>query len=149
MNKTYKLPLIATVLVSLVMLGMGFSVALAATDSDDVPIIGSAKISESAALGIANKAYTGRGIFTDIELVMENGVLVFAIEYTEKNDNEVDVKVNANTGAVVLIESDEDELVDDDLNDTKEDDEGEKIANMHTLINLLKQLVELLRHQSV
>lgn len=124
-----------------------FTFAFAATDTDDEPIVGTAKISESAALGIANKAYTGAGVFTDIELEMEGGVLVFAIEYTEKDGNEVDVKVDAKTGAVILVESDKDEAVDDDADDTDEDEENEKISNMQTLINLLNQLVALLRQQ--
>ena len=132
---------------ALMLFALSFSFALAA--NDDASIVGTPSITESTALGIANKAYTGNGVFTDIELEMENNVLVFAIEYTEKDGNEVDVKVNAKTGAVVLVESDANETVDDDANDTKEDEKSEKIANMQVLLNLLTQLVALLRAQGV
>jgi uncharacterized protein YpmB len=117
----------------------------AATD-DDEAIVGTASISESKALSVAEKAYTGSGTFTDIELEMEKGVLVYAVEYTEKDGNEVDVKIDAKTGVVVLIESDKDEAVDDDLDDADEDD-ADTTAKMQTLINLLNQLIALLRQQ--
>lgn len=146
--RTYGTTVTSIAIATLLMFGATFTVAFAATDTDDEPIVGTAKISESAALGIANKAYTGAGVFTDIELEMESGVLVFAIEYTEKDGNEVDVKVDAKTGAVVLVESDKDEAVDDDEGDTDEDEEGEKISNMQTLIKLLQQLVALLRAEA-
>lgn len=45
---------------------------------------------------------------------MEGDVLVYVVEFTESDGNEVDVKLNAKTGAVVLIESDKDEIEDDD-----------------------------------
>lgn len=117
-------------------------VALAAQD-DDEPVVGTAKLSESDALLIANKAYTGKGKFTDIELEMEKGVLVYGVEYTEKDGNEVDVKINADTGAVVVIESDATEGTDDDAGDVEDDNTS--IAKMQTLINLLNQLIALLK----
>ena len=131
---------------ALMLFAMSFSFAFAA--DDDAPIVGTPSITESAALSIANKAYTGTGAFTDIELEMEKGVLVFAVEYTEKDGNEVDVKINAKTGVVVLVESDKDEAVDDDENDV-DNEETERISNMQTLINLLNQLVALLRQRGV
>jgi hypothetical protein len=124
------------------------SLGIAAAEEDNQPIVGTPTISESQALQTANKAYTGTGAFTDIELEMEDGVLVFAVEYTEKDGNEVDVKINAKTGVVVLVESDKDEAVDDDENDV-DDAETERISNMQTLINLLNQLVALLRQRGV
>jgi len=130
----------------LAFLAMTTGFAFAAED-DDEPIVGTAEISESKALGIAEKAYTGNGTFTDIELEMEKGVLVYAVEYTEKDGNEVDVKLNAKTGAVVVIESDATEPFDDDEGDTDEDD-GDKTARMQTLINLLTQLIALLKTQA-
>jgi hypothetical protein len=131
-------------MLALLLLALGASVAFAAEEEDQA-IVGTPAISESSALAAANKAYVGSGVFTDIELEMEQGVLVFAIEYTEKDGNEVDVKVNAKTGIVMLVESDKDEAVDDDLGD---EDEDEKLSNMQTLINLLNQLVALLRQRS-
>ena len=117
-----------------------------ASDDDDQPIVGTAYISESAALTIAEDAYTGNGRFTDIELEMEGGVLVYAVEYTESDGNEVDVKINAKNGAIVLIESDKDEPVDDDEGD--DEGESEQVGKMQTLINLLNQLLTLLRAQA-
>jgi|CXWL01.1.fsa_nt_gi hypothetical protein len=146
-NSTRGLTVAVVFLVAtLLFFGMSFSFAFAAEDSD-APIVGTPSITESNALSIANKAYTGNGVFTDIELEMERDVLVFAIEYTEKDGNEVDVKVNAKTGTVILVESDADEAEDDDEGDAEEDDGSEQIANMRTLINLLTQLVALLRQQ--
>ncbi len=142
MDKTF---ITYSVLLALMILGASFSFAFAATDDADEPIVGTAKISESKALGIAEAAYTGNGKFTDIELEMEKGVLVYAVEYTESDGNEVDVKVDAKTGEVVLVESDRDEAVDDDIND--DDGDENQIAKMHTLINLLNQLIELLKQK--
>ncbi len=131
---------------TLVLLGASCSFALAATDDEGGPIVGTPAISESKALSIAENAYTGDGAFTDIELEMEDGILVYAVEYTEGDGNEVDVKINAKTGTVVLVESDRDEAIDDDVNDT--DDDEDQVAKMQTLINLLNQLIVLLRQQS-
>ena len=140
-----KKSMIGVLLASLVFIGMSFSFAFAATDDDDAPIVGKAKITESKALAIAQKAYTGKGKFTDIELEMEKGILVYGVEFTESDGNEVDVKVNAKTGAVVVVESDKDEPIDDDEGDDEDDDK--RIANKHTLINLLNQLIALLKQQ--
>ncbi len=120
--------------------------AFAANDDADEPIVGTADISESKALQIADKAYTGSGKFTDIELEMEHGVLVYAVEYIEGNGNEVDVKLNADTGAIVVIESEETEDPSDDDDDAEEDDMDDT-AKMQMLINLLNQLLVLLRAQ--
>lgn len=144
-----KTSIASIILASLMLLGLSFSFAHAETDNDDdEKVVGTASITESKALSIAEKAYTGSGRFTDIELEMEHGVLVYAVEYTENDGNEVDVKVNAKSGVVVLIESDEDEAEDDDEGDEDEDeDEKGNIARMQTLINLLNQLIALLRQQ--
>lgn len=148
-NTSYVSTSVVPILVlSLMLLGASFGVAFAATD-DDEPIVGTASISESKALNIADTAYTGDGTFTDIELEMEHGVLVYAVEYTEKDGNEVDVKVDAKTGAVVVVESDKDEAVDDDYGDEDDDEDGEQKAKMQTLINLLNQLLALLKQKSV
>ena len=142
-----KKSMIGVLLASLVFIGMSFSFAFAATDDDDAPIVGKAKITESKALAIAQKAYTGKGKFTDIELEMEKGILVYGVEYTESDGNEVDVKVNAKTGAVVVVESDKDEPIDDDDDEGDDEDDDKRIANKHTLINLLNQLIALLKQQ--
>lgn len=137
-----KKSMIGVLLASLVFAGLSFSFAFAATNDDDAPIVGKAKITESKALAIAQKAYTGKGKFTDIELEMEKGILVYGVEYTESDGNEVDVKVDAKTGAVVVVESDKDEPIDDDEGDSEGDG---RTAKMQTLINLLNQLIALLK----
>ena len=143
-----KVPLALVGLVALLMLGASFSFAYA--DEKDQPIVGTPSISESKALAVADKAYTGAGTFTDIELEMEKGVLVYTVEYTESDGNEVDVKINAKSGALVLMESDKDEPTDDDKNDKENDDKDvNKAAKMKTIINLLNQLIDLLRQKSL
>ena len=137
-----KKSMIGVLLASLVFAGLSFSFAFAATNDDDAPIVGKAKITESKALAIAQKTYTGKGKFTDIELEMEKGILVYGVEYTESDGNEVDVKVDAKTGAVVVVESDKDEPIDDDEGDSEGDG---RTAKMQTLINLLNQLIALLK----
>lgn len=146
-NQTFTTSVTSVVFLALLLLCASVGVAFAAAD-DNSPIVGTPSITESAALSIANRAYTGDGAFTNIEQEMEKDVLVFTIEYTEKDGNEVDVKVNAKTGAIVLMESDKDEAVNDDQNDTAGADDSEQITNMQTLINLLTQLVALLRQHA-
>jgi hypothetical protein len=144
---TYRSTIATILALLLLVLGGTFSTARGATSDDtESPVVGTAKITESEALGIAGKAYTGAGKFTDIELEMEADVLVYAIEYTEQDGNEVDVKIDAKTGRVVLVESDKDEAVDDDQNDTEGDDV--QVTKMQSLINLLNQLIALLKLQN-
>ncbi len=144
----HKTSIVQGIAFALMILGASFSFAFAEGNEDGEAIVGTARISESKALSVAEKAYTGTGVFTDIELEMEKGVLVYAVEYTEKDGNEVDVKVNAKTGAVVTIQSDKDEPQDDDMNDDEGDADKEDTTRMQTLINLLNQLIVLLRQQS-
>ena len=68
------------------------------------------KISEEQAIQIARSQVNlaSVGEMTEVELEKENGVLVYAIEFT-KNGIETDVKIDATTGEVVTIESDLDE----------------------------------------
>lgn len=142
-------PLAFVGFVTLLMMGASFSFVYAAND-DDEAIVGTPRISESKALAIAEKTYTGNGTFTDIELEMEHGVLVYAVEYTEKDGNEVDVKVNAKNGEVVVMESDKNELTDDDEGDDEDDDnDANQNKRMQTLINLLTQLIELLHKKAL
>lgn len=75
----------------------------------DEKVVGTASISEADAKEIALKTYKGDGAITNIKLEMEDKVLVYGVEFTEKDGNEVDVKINAKTGAVVKVESDKDE----------------------------------------
>lgn len=146
MTTLTKLPVLATFVLAL-MFGT-FSTAFAAQDETE-PIVGTPSITESAALDIAADAYTGSGKFTDIELEMEKGVLVYAVEFTESDGNEVDVKINAKTGSVVLVESDKDEAVDDDLGDEEEDESvSAQTDKLRMLIDLLNQLIVLLRAQA-
>lgn len=89
----------------------------AQTDADDVdtPVTPEQGIlTEEEAIAIATATYHGNGTMTEVGLENENGVQVYAVEFTERDGNEVDVKLNAKTGAVVLVESDRDETGEDD-----------------------------------
>jgi hypothetical protein len=120
------------------------------TNDDNAAIVGTAKLTESEAKTVATKAYTGNGTFKDIELEMDNNVLVYTSEFTE-GSNDVDVKVDANTGAVVTIES--------NAADSANDDEGDSVTaasttaalseKMTTMIDLLNQLIALLKAKIV
>ena len=72
------------------------------------------KISEEQAIAIARSAVdiSSVGEITDVELENENGVIVYAVEFT-KNGIETDVKIDAATGEVLKIESDLDEEEED------------------------------------
>lgn len=83
-------------------------------DKDEVaPKAEPGTMTEAEAIAIADGHYKGNGQRTDIELETEDGVLVYAVEYTERGGNEVDVKINAKTGVLLKIESDESEEDDD------------------------------------
>ena len=56
------------------------------------------------------------GDITDVELEDEDGILVYAVEFT-KDGIETDVKIDAETGEVVKMES--------DLNETEEENEDQ------------------------
>ena len=76
-----------------------------------------ATLTEQEVRTIAQDAYAGNGTITQVELEDEDGVIVYGVEFTESDGNEVDVKINAKTGTVVKIE--------DDRTDSEEDDDGE------------------------
>ena len=63
-----------------------------------------AKISESQAKSIAQKAYTGNGQLTESQLEDENGAIVYGVEFTEADGSEVDIKVDAKTGKILKVE---------------------------------------------
>lgn len=93
------------------------------TETNDVqPILPSGGISAAQAQVIAEKAYTGNGSVTKTELEDEDGVVVYGFEFTESDGNEVDVKINAQTGAVVTIEDDKTDSEVDDGEDGEIDD---------------------------
>jgi len=88
-----------------------------------------AELSEEQAIAIANTAVKNMdvGRMTDIELERENGVVVYAIEFT-KNGIETDVKLDAVTGVVLEIKSDlddEDEEENEDEGEEHEDDDDD------------------------
>ncbi|MEK6871597.1 MAG: PepSY domain-containing protein [Nanoarchaeota archaeon] len=79
----------------------------------------SEKITEEQAVAIAKKSVDMSvvGSITDVELEKEKGIAVYAIEFTDDNGVETDVKVEAKTGKVVLIESDLTDTEDEDKED--------------------------------
>ena len=72
-------------------------------------------ITEEQAISIAKNAVStsSAGKMTDVELEKEQGILVYAVEFT-KNGIETDVKIDAKTGKIVKIESDLDEEDEED-----------------------------------
>lgn len=72
-----------------------------------------ASITEAHAREIAQKRYTGSGKPTEVVLENKKGVLVYGVEFTEADGNEVDVYVDAKSGLVVGIEDDRTEQGDD------------------------------------
>jgi len=85
------------------------------TDADDEAAVAFSEvngvISEEEAIAIAYDAVDVSlvGKMTDIEIEREGGQVVYAVEFT-KGGVETDVKIVAATGAVLLIESDLDEV---------------------------------------
>ena len=80
-----------------------------------------AKISSEEAKKIASGAVDVNivGEITQVELENEDGNVVYAVEFT-KDGTETDVKIDAGTGKVLLVESDQtepDAEVDDDLDE--------------------------------
>lgn len=150
-TQTIKRSLVGMIgIAALILLGTTFSFAYAAGDEVDQPVVGTATLSEAEAIRIADVTYKGDGKITEVGLEMEKGVLVYAVEFTEKDGNEVDVKLDAHTGAVVLEESDKTEAVNDDANDARNDDENaDQIAKMQELIALLTKMIGLLHARGV
>ena len=84
---------------------------------------------KTIALGAVNTNDVGE--ITDVELERENGIVVYAIEFT-KNGIETDVKINAADGTIIKIESDLDEKdKDEDISDVDDDsDDGLTSADL-------------------
>ena len=84
-----------------------------------------AKISEGEAIVIALGALniSKDSKLTSVDLETVDGILVYAIEFT-KDGIETDVKINAQTGEVVIIEDDLTEMG-EEAADTLEEEENE------------------------
>lgn len=83
------------------------------------------QISQSEAREIAEDYYEGGGKITEVVLENEDGDLVYEVEFTESDGNEVDIVIDAYSGNVVGIEDDktEDEDEDEEYDDDEDDDE--------------------------
>jgi hypothetical protein len=81
-----------------------------------------AQISERDAREAAKDAYTGEGTQSDVELETKDGRDVYVVEYTESDGTEVDVLIDAMTGDLVRITSDDD---DSDMDDDENDDDSD------------------------
>lgn len=117
------------------------------------PVKAAYTLSQGEAETIGRRLYTGSGTLTDTEIEKVNGLEVYAIEFTEADGNEVDVKINAVTGALVAIEDDRTDT-DNDLNDEAGDDDADEeristtaqaAVSRAKLVALEEQVVELLR----
>jgi uncharacterized membrane protein YkoI len=72
-------------------------------------------VSETKARQVANDGYAGNGAITEIRLARDddnNNVsrIVYEIEFTEKAGTEVNVKVDAMTGAYLGVDTEDDEV---------------------------------------
>ena len=74
--------------------------------NDDEKIVGTPSITQAQAQATAKAEYNGAGVLKNTELEMENGTLVYTTEFREAGGNEVDIKINAKDGTVVLVSSD-------------------------------------------
>lgn len=111
-------------------------------------------ISEGKARQIAEDNYTGKGKITEVQLGNEeddNGVstIIYEIEFTETDGNQVDVKVDAMSGKYLGedIEDGEDSETESDDTDKVKGANGN--ANIQALqmqlMSLLQQLIALLK----
>jgi uncharacterized membrane protein YkoI len=68
---------------------------------------------------IYKRTFHDQAPITEVLLEKEGDTVVYAIEFTQKDGNEIDIKINARNGRLVKIE--------DDRTDSDEDDANEKL----------------------
>ncbi|MGB0845451.1 MAG: PepSY domain-containing protein [Thiolinea sp.] len=120
MNKT----ILATTIAAL--LTTGFSTNLLA-DSNDAE---TAAAQQNAAItieqAIATAEQTTGGKSGDAEFELEDGASVYEVEVTLADGSEVEVTIDAQSGAVLSQETEEADDKDDDDEDESDDDEDDK-----------------------
>lgn len=105
-------------------------------------------ISEGKARKIAEDNYKGNGKITEVQLGNDeddNGVstIIYEIEFTETDGNQVDVKVDAMSGKYFGVDTKDDEVA------SADEEVNGKNRNVHALqmqlMSLLQQLIALLK----
>lgn len=111
-------------------------------------------ISEGKARQIAEDNYTGNGKITEVQLGNEeddNGVstIIYEIEFTETDGNQVDVKVDAMSGKYLREDIEDGEDGETESDDTEKVKGANGNANIQALqmqlMSLLQQLIALLK----
>jgi hypothetical protein len=103
------------------------------------------KISQSEARDIAEDYYRGNGELTEIVLENEDGDLVYEVEFTESDGNEVDIIIDAYSGDVVGTEDDRTDGDDDDEDDGNEDEEDDDELVLYSHKGLSPAVIEILQ----
>ncbi|MFF2498049.1 PepSY domain-containing protein, partial [Peribacillus sp. NPDC058076] len=68
------------------------------------------------------------GTVKDVELEDEDGTVVYGVEVQAKDGSKQDVKIDAQTGKIVKVESDDEEENGNEENDGEENDKQEQAA---------------------
>ena len=112
----------------------------AVEEAEQAVLKAQAKVNQTEALTIAEKAYTGSGSFDEMDLDDESGTLVWEVAFVDANGDEVEVHVDAMTGEFLGEQADVEE--DDD------DDEVTSVSGLQQkLLAVLQQLLALLNAQ--
>ena len=113
-----------------------------------------AKVSEGRARQIAESNYSGAGKITEVELDTDEGDtgisrIVYEIEFTDASGAQVDVKVDALSGAYLGVDTEDEEDGETDDDTTVHQNGNGKSADVRglqvQLITLLQQLIMLLK----
>jgi uncharacterized membrane protein YkoI len=94
---------------------------------DEAIVDANVALSETEAIQIATASLDSAAVFTKAELEDENGTIVYGVEFT-LDKQELDVKVDANTGAVLASDQDDDKE-DQDKESKSEDSDDDQIQH--------------------
>ncbi len=114
-------------------------------------LVSQVDISEVHAREIAQNGYTGNGKITEVLLARDEDAqnvlrIVYEIEFTELDGTEVDVKVDANSGVYLGIDSEDDQDGEDAKDDIVSVPGSTNVQGLQMqLMSLLQQLIALLK----
>ena len=126
MNKT----ILATAITALLATGLSSNLLADSNDAATAAAQQNAAISMEQAVAIAEQASGGKN--ADSEFELENGVSLYEITVTMADGSEVEVSIDAQSGAVLSQEVEDDKDDEDDENDENEaedDDDDEDEAD--------------------
>ena len=118
--------------------------------AESVKLAKQVTISEAKARLIAERNHTTKGKITELILARDedqNNVsrVVYEIEFTETDGTQVDVKVDANSGVYLGIDTEDDNDGEDITNDVVSPKNSANIQSLQMkLVSLLEQLIALL-----